>query len=57
MSHSLSPGEFKIDKNGFFVGCGDGNIKILELQQEGKKVTDINSFLNGYRGDMTGKFD
>lgn len=57
LDRKLVPGEYVIDGKGFFVACADGNIEITELQQEGKKPTDIKSFLNGYRGEKTGKFN
>lgn len=55
--NELLPGEYKIINNNFYVGCEGGELEILELQQEGKKVADVKSFLNGYRGAMTGKFN
>ncbi len=54
---SLNPGEYKITKTGFYVCCGDGAIKITELQQEGKKPVNVEAFLNGYRGEKHGHFD
>ena len=47
-----------IPKSNLFVGnvsdslevkCGDGFLKILELQLEGKKVLNSEEFLNGYK--------
>ena len=31
------------------VKCGDGFLKILELQLEGKKALNSEEFLNGYK--------
>ena len=36
-------------KDGFFVSCGTGSLKILEIQPPGKKVMDGASFVRGYR--------
>jgi methionyl-tRNA formyltransferase len=39
-------------EGGIVVGCGDGGIKLLEVQLEGKRVMDILSFLRGIRGGI-----
>jgi methionyl-tRNA formyltransferase len=39
-------------ESGVVIGCGDGGIKLLEVQLEGKKVMDIFSFLRGIRGEI-----
>ncbi len=44
----LSPSEFYQTKNELFVGCGKDSIKILEIQQEGKKRMGIEEFLRGF---------
>ena len=31
----------------FEVGCGEGSIKVLSIQREGKRVQQINEFLLG----------
>ena len=43
-----------IDAERFVVGCGEGAVELLELQQEGRKRTSAADFLRGYdikRGD------
>jgi methionyl-tRNA formyltransferase len=44
----------KIDKSGsrrneLIIGCGKNALKILELQQEGKKRMSVEEFLRGFR--------
>ena len=50
-------GSFRTDNSGFFVNCGSGRISIKELQFPGKKAQTIKVFLNGWRGDKSGKFE
>ncbi len=43
-------GEVVDNNNKLVVACGDGNaIEILEIQAEGKRKTDIQSFLRGHK--------
>lgn len=44
----LKPLEFNQTKNELIVGCGKKALRILELQQEGKKRMDIEEFLRGF---------
>ena len=37
------------DKKGIYVLTGDGILRILELQPEGKKRMDVDSFLRGHK--------
>ena len=37
-----------VDKSSFSIACKTGAIKVLELQLEGKKRMDCESFLRGY---------
>ncbi len=37
-----------IDKNGFSVQTGEGSLRLLEIQLEGKKRMDAGAFLRGY---------
>lgn len=46
---TLNPGELKILKDRLIVGCGDGNLEILELQPAGKKRMGADAFLRGYK--------
>ncbi len=39
----------KIEKDGFWVKTGDGDLKILEVQIPGKKRMDAGAFLRGYQ--------
>ena len=44
-----------VDKLGFCVSCGEGAIKILKVQEPGKKPVDASAYLNGKRlkiGDL-----
>ncbi len=43
----LQPSEFYQTKKELIVGCGKDAIKILEIQQEGKKRMSIEEFLRG----------
>lgn len=38
-----------VDKNGFTVSTGDGSLRILEVQLEGKKRMMTDAFLRGYQ--------
>ena len=38
-----------VDKLGFCVSCGEGAIKILKVQEPGKKPVDASAYLNGKR--------
>ena len=47
---SISPEKFETDGKLFLqFACSDGYISVLDLQLEGKKRMDIQSFLRGYR--------
>ncbi len=48
-NEKLNPGEIKQTKTELYVGCGEGSLKILELQQEGKRRMHTEGFLRGYR--------
>jgi len=52
----VNPGHVTaVTKKYFDVQCGEGVIRILKLQPEGKKVMDTAAYLNGYKvsvGDM-----
>ena len=45
---SLSPLEIKQTKNELIIGCGKNALRILELQQEGKKRMGVEEFLRGF---------
>lgn len=48
-------GILSVDKLSFCVACGDGAIKILKVQEPGKKPVDASAYLNGKRlkiGDL-----
>lgn len=58
----VSSGEFgkvlRADRGGIDVSCGDGSIRILQLQLEGKKQLSAGDFLNGQKlevGQFLGK--
>ena len=37
----------EVDAEGFSVSCGDGALRVLELQQEGRPVMDAAAFMRG----------
>ena len=45
----LSPKQIERTKNELIIGCGKNALKILELQQEGKKSMGVEEFLRGFR--------
>lgn len=45
---NLKPGEIHQTKTELFIGCGKDVLKILEIQQEGKKRLKIDEFLRGF---------
>ena len=54
-------GEFatvlKVDKKSITIGCGEGSVRVLEVQLEGKKRMEMSAFLLGNRileGDRIG---
>jgi len=47
--YSLTPFEFHQTKTELIIGCGKDALKILEIQQEGKKRMKIDEFLRGFR--------
>lgn len=53
----LKPNEFKITNKNFLIGCAPKEIKVLEIQLPTKKMMKISDFLNGYKGELNGKFD
>lgn len=46
---TLSPGEIVVDGGLLIVGTGEGAVRLLELQQQGKKRMGAEEFLRGYR--------
>lgn len=50
---SIVPGTvIEVDKKSFTVRCGEGSLRILNLQLEGKKRMDTSAFLLGYTVDI-----
>ena len=45
----LKPSEFHQTKTELLIGCGKDAIRILEIQQEGKKRMSVEEFLRGFR--------
>lgn len=45
---SLKPFEFHQTKSELIIGCGKDALRILEIQQEGKKRMNIEEFLRGF---------
>lgn len=51
----LEPGSvIAVDKKSFTIRCGNGALKILNLQLEGKKRMDTSAFLLGYKIEVGG---
>lgn len=46
---SLKPSEFHQTKTELYIGCGKDTLRILEIQQEGKKRMSVEEFLRGFR--------
>lgn len=46
---NLKPGEYYQSKTELFIGCGKDALKIIEIQQEGKKRMNTEVFLRGFR--------
>ena len=44
----LNAGEIRQTKTEMFIGCSEGALQILSLQQEGKKRMTTEEFLRGY---------
>jgi len=44
---NLRPKEISISSKRLFIGCSDGALEVLEIQQSGKKQMDVKSYLNG----------
>jgi len=38
----------KVSEGGIGVNCGEGSLQLIEVQLEGKKPSDLKSFLNGH---------
>jgi len=52
VKHDVTPGEFETDQKKYLrFATADGWIYLEDLQLQGKKRMDINSFLNGFRFD------
>lgn len=47
-TQDLQPGEFSETKNELFAGTGTTNLRILEIQLEGRKRISAEEFLRGY---------
>jgi methionyl-tRNA formyltransferase len=47
----LTPYQIDQSKRELIIGCGKNSLKILELQQEGRKRMNIEEFLRGFRFD------
>ena len=45
----LKPSEFHQTKTELLIGCGKDAVRILEIQQEGKKRMSVEEFLRGFR--------
>ena len=46
-----------VDKKSITIGCGEGSVRVLEVQLEGKKRMEMSAFLLGNRileGDRIG---
>ena len=45
---SGAPGTVRVEGDRLFVMCGDGEVEVLELQQEGRKTLKASEFLRGH---------
>lgn len=56
--HAYAPGTLiAVEKESVMVACGEGMIKILELQLEGKKRMPVKDFLLGYHMEEGSRLD
>jgi methionyl-tRNA formyltransferase len=46
---ALAPGEIAVESGQLIVGTGEGAVRLLELQQQGRKRMGAGEFLRGYR--------
>lgn len=49
-SLKIHQSSFIINEHGFFIGTSDGNVSLLQIQEEGKAAMPVSDFLRGYRG-------
>ena len=57
-SEELKPGVIEsIDRDAIYVSCGEGALKIKELQPEGKKRMSVRDFLNGAKLETGDRFE
>jgi methionyl-tRNA formyltransferase len=47
--NELKPSEIHQTKTELIIGCGKNSLRILELQQEGKKRMNVEEFLRGFK--------
>jgi methionyl-tRNA formyltransferase len=48
VNEKLNPGEISESRDHLVIGCGKNSLKILELQQEGRKIMHTEEFLRGF---------
>ena len=44
----LKVGEIWHDKENLLIGCGEGALKVEQIQRQGKKVMSVAELLRGY---------
>lgn len=49
---NLEPGHLKDHNSTLLLGCGQGTVKLKEVQLEGRKRVSGSDFINGYSGPM-----
>ncbi len=47
--NNLKPFQFEQSKKELFIGCGKNALRILEIQQEGRKKMSVEEFLRGFK--------
>lgn len=52
-----APGEVGVEDNRLFIGCADGLLELLEVQQAGKRRLPAQDFLNGYPVSSGDRFE
>jgi methionyl-tRNA formyltransferase len=45
---SLRPGELMVEDKQLLSGCGEGALRLMEVQLEGRKRIPAQAFLNGF---------
>jgi methionyl-tRNA formyltransferase len=56
LDSTLHTGEYAIHGTEWRVGCGEGELHLLEIQPEGKRIMLASAYVRGFRGEQQGQF-